>query len=76
VVTTAKCAGAVHTLREAGLVVEDVVCVVDREEGGRENLERKASQGQVMVKSSELLGYKPNTIHFNPFISTAISNAI
>lgn len=36
VVTTAKGAlGAVHTLRDAGLVVDNIVCVVDREEGGK-----------------------------------------
>ena len=60
VITTAKGAlGAVHTLREAGLVVEDAVCVVDREEGGRENLEKEGIKVRSLVESSELLGYKP-----------------
>ncbi|MCD1294446.1 orotate phosphoribosyltransferase [Methanocella sp. CWC-04] len=60
VVTTAKGAlGAVHALREAGLVVDTVVCVVDREEGGRENLEKEGIKVLSLVKSSELLGYKP-----------------
>lgn len=60
VVTTAKGAlGAVHTLREAGLVVDTVICIVDREEGGRENLEKEGINVVSLVKSSELLGYKP-----------------
>ena len=60
VVTTASGAlGAIHTLRDAGLVVEDMVCVVDREEGGRENLEKEGIRVRSLVKSSELLGYKP-----------------
>lgn len=60
VVTTAKGAlGAVHALRDAGLIVEMVVCVVDREEGGRENLEKEGVRVAALVKASELLGYKP-----------------
>lgn len=60
VVTTAKGAlGAVNTLRNAGLIVDEVVCVVDREEGGRENLEKEGISVRSLVKSSELLGYKP-----------------
>jgi len=60
VVTTAKGAlGAVHALRDAGLVVEGIVCVVDREEGGRENLEKEGVKVISLVKASELLGYKP-----------------
>ncbi len=60
VVTTARGAlGAVRALRDAGLVVDEVVCVVDREEGGRENLEREDVRVTSLVKASELLGYKP-----------------
>jgi len=60
VVTTARGAlGAVHTLRDAGLVVDSVVCVVDREEGGRENLENEGVRVSSLVKSSELLGHNP-----------------
>jgi len=60
VVTTAKGAlGAIHTLREAGLAVDTMVCIVDREEGGRENLEKEGVKVLSLVKSSELLGYKP-----------------
>ncbi len=57
VVTTAKGAlGAIHTLRGAGLVVDSIVCVVDREEGGRENLEKEGIRVISLVKASELLG--------------------
>ena len=60
VVTTAKGAlGAIHTLRDAGLVVDSVVCIVDREEGGRENLEKEGISVLSLVKACELLGYKP-----------------
>jgi orotate phosphoribosyltransferase len=60
VITTASGAlGAVHALRDAGLVVDAAVCVVDREEGGRENLEREGVRVTSLVKSSELLGHKP-----------------
>ncbi len=60
VVTTAGGAlGAVRTLRAAGLVVDSIVCVVDREEGGRENLEREGVRVISLVRASELLGYKP-----------------
>ena len=60
VVTTARGAlGAIHTLREAGLVVDSIVCVVDREEGGRESLEKEGVHVTSLVKASELLGYKP-----------------
>jgi orotate phosphoribosyltransferase len=60
VVTTAKGAlGAIHTLRDSGLIVDSMVCVVDREEGGRENLEKEGVRVSSLVKSSELLWYKP-----------------
>ena len=59
VVTTARGAlGAIHTLREAGLTVDSMVCVVDREEGGRENLENEGVNVSSLVKAGELLGYK------------------
>ena len=60
VITTAKGAlGAVHALRDAGLAVDNIVCVVDREEGGRENLEKEGIRVTSLVRSSDLLGYKP-----------------
>ncbi len=60
VITTGKGAlGAVRVLREAGLIVDRVVCVVDREEGGRETLEKEGIRVIALVRASELLGYKP-----------------
>jgi orotate phosphoribosyltransferase len=60
VITTAKGAlGAIRALRDAGLIVDSMVCVVDREEGGRESLEGEGVRVTSLVKSSELLGYKP-----------------
>jgi orotate phosphoribosyltransferase len=60
VVTTAKGAlGAISTLREASLIVDEMVCVVNREEGGRENLEEEGIKVRSLVTSSELLGHKP-----------------
>ncbi len=59
VVTTAKGAlGAIHSLQEAGLEVDTVVCVVDRGEGGRENLEKEGLKVLSLVTSKELLEYK------------------
>ena len=41
VITTAgQVCRSVEQMREAGLVVEHVVCVVDRQQGGRENVEK------------------------------------
>lgn len=60
VVTTAKGAlGAIRSLREAGLIVEEIICVVNREEGGREALEKEGIKVRSLVTASELLGYKP-----------------
>jgi orotate phosphoribosyltransferase len=59
VVTTAKGAlGAIHSLQEAGLEVDTVICVVDRGEGGRENLEKEGLKVLSLVTSKELLEYK------------------
>ena len=65
VVTTSKGAlGAIHTLRDAGLAVDSMaLCVVDREEGGRESLEKEGVRMQLsLVKASELLGNKPKLL--------------
>ncbi|MBN2564932.1 MAG: orotate phosphoribosyltransferase [Candidatus Eisenbacteria bacterium] len=41
VITTAgQVCTSVGQMREAGLVVEHVVCVIDRQQGGRENIEK------------------------------------
>ncbi|WP_246985621.1 orotate phosphoribosyltransferase [Halorientalis marina] len=46
---------AAEALREAGAVVEDVLVVVDREEGGRENLADHDLELHALVTASELL---------------------
>jgi orotate phosphoribosyltransferase len=46
---------AIRILREAGLQVNRVICVVDREEGGRENLEKEGVSLISLVKARELL---------------------
>lgn len=60
VVTTGKGAlGAVRTLRGAGLIVDSMVCVVDREEGGRESLEKEGVAVSSLVRAADLLGRGP-----------------
>ena len=46
---------AINILREAGLRVERVICVVDREEGGKESLKKAGVELISLVKASELL---------------------
>ncbi len=46
---------AVEILRNAGLKVRRVICVVDREEGGKENLEKVGVELIPLVRASELL---------------------
>ncbi|HEX5450472.1 MAG TPA: orotate phosphoribosyltransferase [Gaiellaceae bacterium] len=46
---------AIHALREAGLRVQNAVCVVDREEGGADELARHAVRLWPLFKASELL---------------------
>jgi orotate phosphoribosyltransferase len=48
-------AEAVAALREAGLVVRNAVCVVDREEGGSDSLARLGVRLRPLFRSSELL---------------------
>jgi orotate phosphoribosyltransferase len=47
---------AVEALREAGLVVNTAVCVVDREEGGADALARHAVRLRPLFRASQLLG--------------------
>jgi orotate phosphoribosyltransferase len=47
---------AVEALREAGLRVSNAVCVVDREEGGVDELARHAVRLRPLFRASELLG--------------------
>jgi orotate phosphoribosyltransferase len=47
--------GAVEALREAGLVCETAVCVVDREEGGADELARHGVQLRPLYVAGDLL---------------------
>ncbi|ELZ18397.1 orotate phosphoribosyltransferase [Haloterrigena salina JCM 13891] len=46
---------AVEALREAGATVERALVVVDREEGGRENVEEAGVELEALVTASDLL---------------------
>jgi len=46
---------AVEALRDAGLVVETAVCVVDREEGGKEALAAQSVRLRPIFRASEVL---------------------
>lgn len=60
IVTTGGAAlAAVETLRQAGLEVADLFCVVDREEGGRENAAQLGVRLHPLFTSTEL-GIQPN----------------
>jgi orotate phosphoribosyltransferase len=47
---------SVEALREAGLVVNTAVCVVDREEGGADALARHAVRLRPLFRAGQLLG--------------------
>jgi len=51
---------AVEAVREAGLVVHNAVCVVDREEGGADALARHAVRLRPLFRASDLLDRKPH----------------
>jgi len=56
IVTTGSSAvEAVEKLREAGAVVDDIVVVVDREEGGRENVEGTGLRMHALTTAEDLL---------------------
>jgi len=48
---------SVVALREAGLVVNTAVCVVDREEGGADALARHAVRLRPLFRAGELLAH-------------------
>jgi orotate phosphoribosyltransferase len=50
---------AVEALREAGLLVSTVVCVVDREEGGADALARAAVRLRPLLRASEVRAEAP-----------------
>jgi orotate phosphoribosyltransferase len=54
--------GAVQGLREAGLRVSTAVCVVDREEGGVDELARHAVRLRPLFTASELLKMPANPL--------------
>ncbi|HZU19612.1 MAG TPA: orotate phosphoribosyltransferase [Gaiellaceae bacterium] len=57
VVTSAGAAvESVQALREAGLRISTAICVVDREEGGADELARHAVRLRPLFRASELLG--------------------
>jgi orotate phosphoribosyltransferase len=61
VVTTGGAAvEAVATLRDAGLRVSNAVCVVDREEGGADELARHAVRLRPLFRASDLLEIPAN----------------
>jgi orotate phosphoribosyltransferase len=49
-------AGAVAALRDAGLVVRNAVCVVDRGEGGADALARQGVRLRCLYRAEDLLG--------------------
>lgn len=55
VTTGTSLVDAVEALREAGATVERALVVVDREEGGRENVEAAGVEMESLVTASELL---------------------
>ena len=46
---------AIRILRDAGLKVNRVICVVDREEGGKENLAKEGVELISLIKARELV---------------------
>ncbi|WP_255193912.1 orotate phosphoribosyltransferase [Natronobeatus ordinarius] len=55
VTTGTSLVDAIEALREAGATVERALVVVDREEGGRENVEEAGVELEALVTASELL---------------------
>ena len=56
VVTTGKSVlRAIKILRDEGLIVKRVICVVDRDEGGKENIERENIEFISLLNAKELL---------------------
>ncbi|ELY40278.1 orotate phosphoribosyltransferase [Natronorubrum tibetense] len=55
VTTGTSLVDAIEALREAGATVDRALVVVDREEGGRENVENAGVEMEALVTASELL---------------------
>lgn len=47
---------AIEIAREAGLIVDRVIALVDREEGGRENIEKYVGRVDAVLTRSEIMG--------------------
>jgi len=55
VITTAgQVCSSIRQMRELGLIVEDVICVIDRQQGGRKNLERIGCSLNCLFTGEEL----------------------
>ena len=55
VITTAgQVSSSIRQMRELGLIVEDVLCVIDRQQGGRENLEKIGCSLNCLFTGEEL----------------------
>jgi orotate phosphoribosyltransferase len=48
---------AIAAAREAGLNVKRVIALVDREEGGRENIEKEVSDVRAVLTRTEVMAY-------------------
>jgi orotate phosphoribosyltransferase len=54
---------SVEALRAAGLVVRDAICVVDREEGGVQELARHDLTLRSLFRASDIVGKRPAKPH-------------
>ena len=55
VITTAgQVSSSIRQMRELGLIIEDVICVIDRQQGGRENLKRIGCSLNCLFTGEEL----------------------
>jgi len=55
VITTAgQVCSSIRQMRTLGLIVEDVICVIDRQQGGRENLEKIGCSLNCLFTGEEL----------------------
>jgi orotate phosphoribosyltransferase len=48
---------AIEAAREAGLHVKRVIALIDREEGGRENIEKEVSDVRAVLTRTEVMAY-------------------
>ncbi|OPY10668.1 MAG: Orotate phosphoribosyltransferase [Syntrophaceae bacterium PtaB.Bin038] len=48
---------AIEAAREAGLIVRRVIALIDREEGGRENIEKEVGDVRAVLTRTEVMAY-------------------